>query len=88
MTKATHIKVNTDLWLAHSFRGSIHYHHGGKHGSIQADMVLDEPRVLHLDLKTARRRLPSVGSQEEAAFFYSGWTVTLSFSNPIFNDGS
>jgi hypothetical protein len=31
--------------------GSIHYHHGGKHGSVQDDMMLKkEPRVLHLDL--------------------------------------
>ena len=32
------------------FRGLVHYHHGGKHGSTQAAMVLEkEPRVLHLD---------------------------------------
>ena len=24
------------------FRGSVHYHHGGKHGSMQADMVLEK----------------------------------------------
>ena len=36
----------------------VHYHHGGKHGSMQADMVLEkELRVLHLDLKATRRRL-------------------------------
>jgi hypothetical protein len=30
------------------------YHHGGKHGSIQADMVLvKEQRVLHLELQAA-----------------------------------
>ena len=40
-----------------------------KHGSMQADMVLEkEPRVLHLDPKAARRRLSSAGSQEEALF--------------------
>jgi hypothetical protein len=33
------------------------YHHGRKHGSVQADVVLEEPKVLHLDLKAARRRL-------------------------------
>jgi hypothetical protein len=44
--------------MAYRFKGLIHYHHGGKHGSIQADMVLKEKlRVLHLDLKAARRRL-------------------------------
>jgi len=32
------------------FRGSIHCHHGGKHDSMQADVVLEkEPRVPHLD---------------------------------------
>lgn len=31
------------------FRGLVHYFHGGKHGSTQADMVLEETRVLHLD---------------------------------------
>ena len=30
------------MGLAYSFRDSVHYHHGGKHGSIQADMVLEE----------------------------------------------
>ena len=38
------------------FRGLVHYHHGGKHGSIQADVVLEkELRVLHLDLKAAEK---------------------------------
>jgi hypothetical protein len=45
------------LGLAYSFRGSVHYHQGRKHGSLQADMVLEELRVLQLDLKAARRRL-------------------------------
>jgi hypothetical protein len=31
----------------------------GKLGSKQADMVLEEPKVLHLDLPAARRRLCS-----------------------------
>jgi hypothetical protein len=46
MTKVTLKKKKTFYW----FRGSIHYHHGGKH-----DTVLEEPRVLHLDLKTAKK---------------------------------
>jgi hypothetical protein len=38
------------------FRGSVYYHHGRKHGSIQADTVLErELRVLRLDLKAAER---------------------------------
>jgi hypothetical protein len=46
-------------WL----RGSVHYHHGRKHGHVQTDMVLEiELRVLHLDLKALRRRLTSPGN--------------------------
>ena len=56
MTKTTLIKANIELGLAYSFRGLVYYH-GGKHGSIQADMALEEPRVLHLNLKATRRRL-------------------------------
>ena len=33
--------------LAYSFRGSVHYHHGREHGTMQAEVVL-ELRVLHL----------------------------------------
>jgi hypothetical protein len=41
------------IW-AHSFRGSVHYHHGGKHGNVQADMVMKkELRILHLDPQAA-----------------------------------
>jgi hypothetical protein len=54
MTKATLIKENIELGLAYSFRGLVYYCHGEKHGSIQAD-VLEELRVLHLDLKVSRR---------------------------------
>jgi hypothetical protein len=28
--------------MAYSIRGSVHYHHGGKHSGMQADMVLVE----------------------------------------------
>ena len=45
------------MGLAYNFRGAVHHHHGRKHGSIQACMVLDEPRVPFLDPKAARRRL-------------------------------
>jgi hypothetical protein len=50
MATAILIKDNTELGLAYSFRSSVHYSHGWKHGSLQADMVLvKELRVLHLD---------------------------------------
>ena len=42
MTKATLTEANISLGLAYRFRGLFHYHHGGKHGSMQADTVLDE----------------------------------------------
>jgi hypothetical protein len=45
MTKATLIKDNIYLGLAYSFRDLVHYQNGGKHGSVQADEVLEEPRV-------------------------------------------
>jgi hypothetical protein len=35
MTKATLIKEN--IQVAYSFRGSVHYHHGRKHSSMQTD---------------------------------------------------
>jgi hypothetical protein len=39
------------IGAALQFRGWVHYHHGGKYGSMQADMLLEkELRVLHLDL--------------------------------------
>ena len=52
------------MGLVYSFRGSVHYHHGGKDGSIQTDKLLEKPRLLQLDLKAARRTLSSTGSQE------------------------
>ena len=48
MRKATHIKDN--ISVAYSFRGSVHCH-GRKHGSMQTDIVLEELRVLLLDMK-------------------------------------
>ena len=36
-------------------RGLVYYPHGRKHGSVQADKVLEELRVLHMDLKAAQR---------------------------------
>jgi hypothetical protein len=56
------------LGLAYSFKGSVHYHHGGNHGSILPDKELEELRILHLDLKAAKRILSSTSSQQEAPF--------------------
>jgi len=60
------------------FKGSIHYHHGRKHCSVQADMMLEKvPRILHLDKdnqeKTAswaaRRRVSSVLGRSTMMYF-------------------
>jgi hypothetical protein len=60
-------------WL--SFRGLVHYHHGGKHGRVQADVVLEEPRVLRLDLKAAMRSSPlSFTSSQEKGLDHPGQT--------------
>jgi hypothetical protein len=54
---------------AYSFRGSVHYHHSRKHGSLQADMLLEKKlRVLHLEPNAGRRGPSSIGSQEEVLF--------------------
>ena len=42
------VKPQSSLHFLSGFKGSVHYHHGKYHGSIQADMVLEELRVLHL----------------------------------------
>ena len=55
MTMDTLIKEKTLFVLVYSFRGSVHYHHHGKHDITQADLVIEESRVLYLDLKAARR---------------------------------
>jgi hypothetical protein len=39
--------------LAYGFKGSVHYHHDGKQGNIQADMMLEKWRILHLNTKPA-----------------------------------
>jgi hypothetical protein len=42
MTTVTLIKESISLGLACiQFRGVVHCHHGRKHGSMQADMVLE-----------------------------------------------
>lgn len=54
MTKATLTKVKHFIGVGLQFRGSVHCHHGRKHGSVQAAMVLEkELRGLHLDPQAA-----------------------------------
>jgi hypothetical protein len=80
MTKAALIKDNILLGLAYSVRGSVHFHYGRKHSSVQADMVVEkELSVLHLNPTASRRRL-SHGSQEEG-FFHRGQSLSIGPQN-------
>jgi hypothetical protein len=55
MTTSPLTKQSISLQLAYSFRSVVHYCRGGKHGRLQADMVLEkELKVLHLDPQAAR----------------------------------
>jgi len=45
------------LGLNYRFRGSAGYHHGRKHGSVQAGVALEMLRVLYLVQKAGRRKL-------------------------------
>ena len=49
MTKATLIKANIYLVLACHFGVSVYYHHGGKHVTMQAGLLLEVLTSLHLD---------------------------------------
>ena len=75
MTRVTLIKANISLGLAYSFRGSVHYYYGGKHGIMQVDLMLEEPRVLQINGKAARRRL-SFASCQKQAFFCTGSSLS------------
>ena len=46
------------IGVAYSFRGVVHYHHGGRHGGVQAHMMLEkELRVVHLDTEATGSEL-------------------------------
>ena len=52
---------------------------------MQADLVLEAlkgPIVLYLDLKAARRRVSSPGTQEEGLFYIGRSLSTSRLSNP------
>ena len=54
---ATIIKESISLGLACSFRGLVHYHHGGNHHS----MLEKELRDLHLDPQATGRKTEPLG---------------------------
>jgi hypothetical protein len=54
MYTASLTKENISLGLVYRFRGIVNYHHGRKHGGMQANMVLEkELKILHLDSQVA-----------------------------------
>ena len=62
MTMATLIETAFKNSLAYSLRGLVHNHHGRKHSSMRADMVLEkELRVLHLDPQAAEETVSYTG---------------------------
>lgn len=64
ITTAALMKDSISLWLDYRFRGIHHCHNGRKCGTIQADMLLEEPKVLHLNLQAAEENCLHTGSQE------------------------
>ena len=58
MTMATLIKENISWRLTYSFRGLVHYHHGGEYGSIQTDMHSsgEKLKVLYLSRWAGSRK--------------------------------
>lgn len=57
MTKATPTTFHWS-WLTR-FRGSVHYPHGRKPGSVQAGLALEELRILHLVSKGKQEKTGS-----------------------------
>ena len=57
------------MGLAYIFRGLVHYHHVRKQPNVQVDMVLEEQRVLHLDLKAAEKDCPTLGRDFKACSY-------------------
>ena len=61
----TSFKEQNLIWAVLSFGGLVYYFQGGKHVSIQEDIVLEESRIPNLDPKATWKKLSSIGSQGE-----------------------
>jgi hypothetical protein len=51
------VKFSIEMKYLQSHRGLVHYHQGRKRRSVPAIMMLEEPRILHLNLQAAKRRV-------------------------------
>jgi hypothetical protein len=74
MIKVSFIKDNIQLGLAYRFWGSVQYYHGRKHGSVQAGMVLEELRVLHLVQKG--KQTPQQRNGYKKCGTFTQWSAT------------
>jgi hypothetical protein len=66
-----------------SFRGSVHYYQGGKHGRIWADRDLEESKVLHLDQQANRRSVSPAWLQGESQISSPQWHTISNKATPI-----
>jgi hypothetical protein len=55
------------LGLAYSFRGLVHGYHDGKHGSIQAEMVLKKLLEFYI----------LIHRQQKATVCHTGWSLSI-----------
>ena len=69
--------------LSYSFRGSVHFDLGRKHGSIQEEEVLGKEVIgLYLSLKATKRKFVAIGSKEEDRFSSLSRDCALHKSKP------
>jgi len=61
------------MGLAYTFRASVCYYHGGKHGSVRVDMVLES--VLYLNPKAALKETCSHRQPGRASLFLIGQSL-------------
>ena len=67
------------MMLSYSFRGSVHYYLGRKHGSIQEEEVLGKELI---GLKATMRKLVATVSKEDDQFSSLGRDCALHKSKP------
>lgn len=60
MTKTSLTKLNIELGLVYSFRALTYYHHGSKHDSVQAGIMI-EVNVLYPNWQTVGRDINQLG---------------------------
>jgi hypothetical protein len=65
------------LGMVYSFRGSVHYHHGGKHGIMQArHSTRGAKSSVSWTLKASRNWLSSTGTQQQS-LLHTGQSLNI-----------